>query len=49
MKKFPPILFVWVPLGLESGVRMKDMAFIYYLLVTLIALLMLEKILIRRL
>lgn len=48
MNRTSPILFVWVPLALGSGVGSEGSTLIYHLLVILAACLMLEKILVRR-
>lgn len=48
MKRTSPILFVWAPLGMESGAGIDGTTLIFHLLVILVALLMLEKILARR-
>jgi hypothetical protein len=46
-KAFPG-LFVWVPLALPSGVNTGHAGVAYYLVVTMMALLILEKVLVRK-
>lgn len=48
MKQTSSILYVWVPLGLGSGVGSEGSTLIYHLMVIVAAWLMLEKILARR-
>ena len=46
-KKLNPLLYTWIPVGLQTGVRIDGTAMIYHLLVLLAAWLMLEKLLAR--
>lgn len=47
-RKISPMLFVWIPIGLQTGVRIEDMAWVYHLLVILAAWLMLKAVCIRQ-
>lgn len=43
-KRINPMLFVWIPIGLSTGARTEDLAWVHVLLVTLAVLFAIEKI-----